>query len=464
MAVRWTPERVVDAIRRRQALGQDLSTKAVVRDENRLYSAAQRLLGSWRTALEAAGISIAKTARLQRNIWDRPRVIAAIRKLHAAGRSVKAREANEALPGLVQAAYVYIGSWRTAVEEAGIDPSALRRSKGRRKPRGYWSDQRVIEEIRNRADEGLSLVLSKANREAGGLVKAAFKFCGGWAEAVEDAGFNYDDIRLGRVWTKRRVVEMLQERSRSDKPVTMVQVIEDGEQSLSEAARRLFGSWPAAVRAAGLASHRIRRRSHIDETVSPTAQEIQKLAARGHSLSEDDARRTDRPLWRRAVAEFGSWTDAIRASGLRASKRHSVKWTRQRLRQTVEARIAAGKSLSIEAIQREAPGLFDAATRAFGGWYLALDALGFDSSRVRRRRHLTKDAVLREIHGLALTKAWDVLRSASNRDRPLYAKACAEFGSWENALRMAGLDPSDPRLLTRQKRKADKARGVRLGS
>lgn len=448
----WSPALVVERIQERHARGLDLSTMTLIREDHPLYSAAQRLHGSWRAALSAAGLSVERTARLRRNFWSTDRVIAAIRDLHAAGRSVKAVEANEAVPGVLQAAYVYLGSWRTALQAAGIDPRSTRRSPGPAKPPGYWSAQRVIEEIKERAAQGHSLVSSRVNREAGGLAKAAFAyFDGGWAEAVERAGFDYGEIRLGRVWSKELVIAEIQERSRTDRPVTMVELLEEGLQDLVAAGSRLFGSWPATLRAAGLQAHWLRRTAATrqDAHLSTTAAEIRRLASRGHDLADAEIRQRHPALWRRAEAEHGSWDEAVRAAGLKPARRFLGKWSRRTIREAIQARLAAGRTLGRETVEHEAPALYDAAARMFGGWYRALDGLGFDARPWRQRRTLTPEAILQAIRALAAQGAWDVLRSASKRDRPLYAKASAQFGGWQNALTAAGLDPLDPRLRTR---------------
>lgn len=51
---KWTPERVIDIIRRRQNRGQPVNPMAILRADPNLYAAGRRRFGSWDAALDAA--------------------------------------------------------------------------------------------------------------------------------------------------------------------------------------------------------------------------------------------------------------------------------------------------------------------------------------------------------------------------------------------------------------------------
>ena len=108
--------------------------------------------------------------------------------------------------------------------------------------------------------------------------------------------------------------------------------------SLAEAATREFGSWAAALRAAGLdpdqylnvppgggrqqvapASGRTVRRPSRPGRRSPLsdAEVLAAVAARVHQrrpMTAAAARVEDRRVYRAAIRRFGTWADAVRAS------------------------------------------------------------------------------------------------------------------------------------------------------
>jgi hypothetical protein len=61
----WTKRRIIEEIQRIGREGQDLSQKAVMRSHGALLSAAKssRYFGTWRKAIEAAGLDYGKVRR-----------------------------------------------------------------------------------------------------------------------------------------------------------------------------------------------------------------------------------------------------------------------------------------------------------------------------------------------------------------------------------------------------------------
>jgi len=67
--------------------------------------------------------------RLKKNVfWREEDIIERIRALRNAGESLKSTNVRKNYPALYSAACRHFGSWRDAVEEAGIDYEAIRRS------------------------------------------------------------------------------------------------------------------------------------------------------------------------------------------------------------------------------------------------------------------------------------------------------------------------------------------------
>jgi hypothetical protein len=118
----------------------------------------------------------------------------------------------------------------------------------------------------------------------------------------------------------------------------------------------------------------------------------------------------------------------------------------------------AGKNLTEEAVVREAPDLYQAASKPFGAWETALQYAGIGPRRLSAMQEYTPEAVLRRIRRLCRDgyslKAVDNMR----RDRRLYDTARRYFGDWRKALeaagvhlQYAGLRGGKPRRLDKEK-------------
>jgi hypothetical protein len=113
----WTPDRVLRAIRERLRSGKRVHWKAVWKDARSLYWAAQRLHGSWKAALRAAGVPRARWSVALK--WSPGRVLEAIRQRRRRGRAVSFSAVRRDNLALYKAALRHVGSWREAVARAG---------------------------------------------------------------------------------------------------------------------------------------------------------------------------------------------------------------------------------------------------------------------------------------------------------------------------------------------------------
>ena len=82
----WTRPRIAAELRRLHGAGQDLSYNALARRRQALVSAAAYHFGSYRRAIERAGIDYADVIRRPR--WTKQSIIAAIKKAKRGGRDL----------------------------------------------------------------------------------------------------------------------------------------------------------------------------------------------------------------------------------------------------------------------------------------------------------------------------------------------------------------------------------------
>lgn len=216
---RWDEATIVgeiqDRVRKRQSLASSRAPAQVV-------AAARWHFGSWDAALAAAGVEAAEV-RLRRRSYDRPEILALLRRLARSGMELR----SSTLKGIIKLDTVrkLFGSVEAAIRAAGGEYV-------HRNPNQKWSCDGLTEELQARAKRGI-FTLTR------GLSAAARRYFGGAHAARIAAGIPM----LSRApWTEASLIEELQACARRG----------DSGSKLWAACKRLFGSVAAARRAAGV--------------------------------------------------------------------------------------------------------------------------------------------------------------------------------------------------------------------
>lgn len=249
-------------------------------------------------------------------------VIRAILKMELEGVSLKSRRIRVDNPDLLAAANRHFGCWGKAITASGIDHEAVAH-------RRTWTIERVIKTIHGLDKRGISLNYASIRKVDDGLLQAARKILGSWNNALQTAGYDPDEIRINRrPWTRDEIIDLIRRRAAAGLPVASYNV---APLSAEIASRRLFGSWKAALKSAGVPN---------------------------------------------PSAEFPIWTKVTVIEGIL-------------LRQQ------AGEALHCFAAAHQVPRLYDAARRLFRSWREALREAGIDPETVRRRhRPYTKKDII----------------------------------------------------------------------
>src|SRR5437660_7843616 len=100
-------------------------------------------------------------------IWEKDEVVRALRKLHRSGADLSYNKLAKRHQSLVSAAAYHFGSYRKAVERAGIDYAAVTR-----RPR--WTKQLIIAQIKQARRKGEDLHWSAVTKRRDELGLAAF--------------------------------------------------------------------------------------------------------------------------------------------------------------------------------------------------------------------------------------------------------------------------------------------------
>lgn len=250
---KWSREKIIEDITKLQQEGYSLSTRSMAElgfSGMVTTSYKPEYFGSWRNAIVAAGFDPKQVCRRKRK-WTSDRVLERIQELHRAGEDLSHSSAKRNHQYLVVVAINnrFFGSWREAVEAAGINYEDVSKHE-------YWSKERISERIRELQAAGESLSHEDAKRNHGALVSAASspRYFGSWGAAIRAAGLDYDDIRKINRWTRDKIIKTIQELHTEDKSVNNSSMRRMGYRGMMEAASRPenFGSWAEAVKAAGL--------------------------------------------------------------------------------------------------------------------------------------------------------------------------------------------------------------------
>ncbi len=342
----WTRDGVVAAIRARHA--QRLPLSGMQRVDRALWYGAIKHFGKWEKAVRAAGIPDG-----WQHTWSRDRLIA---ELQAYGSPQRPPTSRDIPAAIRQAVFQYFGSWYAAFSAAGwtvTSPPVAQKT---------WTKEAILRHIRLRHRQGIAMTIS-AN---GSLARAAARCFGTWSGALRAA---HVPIQNRRMWTPERVLDAIRDWHRRGAFVDGDRIDDTG---LMLAGNRRFGGWHRALVAAGVRSPDDRDARRWKWPRRRIIEAIQDRYVRGRSLVADH----DKSLAGAAIRVFGSWHAALLAAGVPAGEkpRPRIQWTRDAVIRAILTRRDHGLSLTNVGASDSA--LACAAKRQFGSWRAALTAAG----------------------------------------------------------------------------------------
>lgn len=241
----WNAELVLEEIRAWNQRGSPLYSHYMRQNYQELLAAGIRYFGTWREAVEAAGIAY-DSVRKYRD-WSQDRIVETIQQLQAQGvdLSFRAMMLSKYAP-MVYAAIRpnHFGSWKSALEAAGLASEEVYRYRS-------WDDETILSEIRKLQDEGHDLSSKKMDETANPLIATARRRFGNWGAAVEKAGLDYTRIRRRRRWTKDQILsDIAQLHAKGYDLRSGVARLENPALFAAACKPRFFGSWGKALEAA----------------------------------------------------------------------------------------------------------------------------------------------------------------------------------------------------------------------
>jgi hypothetical protein len=284
----------------------------------------RRLFGSFVEARRAAGLVGKPLGR--RSVWNEKRIAAELRAAHARGVVLKRRELLDA--GLI----ALVG----AVDRAGGIVRMLRLARLPSPPRNppaertMWTHEEVAYQILERFENGLTLESSKVPPP---LLNGARIVFGTWQEALAAAGIDGDAIGIRRRHSRKEILSKLADLHRRYPALTLEELrpqpvhhrLLSHFSSLDEAleAARIHG-WPRRQ-----LQPRMTRREALDA--------LRARHRAGRSVRREDVR-GDARLLSNLTRMFSTWEAACRAAGVpfegarRWDRARVVAWLRARVR------------------------------------------------------------------------------------------------------------------------------------
>jgi hypothetical protein len=177
--------------------------------------------------------------------WSKVEVLRLIKELNAKGEPLNSGHVARNHSALAYAGRKYLGSWEAAIKAAGLDYDKIRR-------KSFWSRKKIVERIRELKAAGEPLHVSAAEVRYGGLVGAATVYFGSWRLAIKASGMDYSKIKRQKEWSKKMIASEIKRMRRQGLRLETTIPVREKYRTLHAAAVRYFGSWAAAMKAAGL--------------------------------------------------------------------------------------------------------------------------------------------------------------------------------------------------------------------
>ena len=171
----WNEQLVTEEVRSWHESAKPLYSHYMRQNYQELLAAGIRYFGTWRTAIEAAGIPY-DSVRKYRD-WSKERIIETIQRLEKDGVDLSFRSMmlSKYAP-MVYAAIRpnHFGSWKDAlIGTAGLAPEEIYRYRS-------WDDNSILTEIRRLKEEGADLSSKKMDETSNPLIATARRRFGNW--------------------------------------------------------------------------------------------------------------------------------------------------------------------------------------------------------------------------------------------------------------------------------------------
>lgn len=205
------------------------------------------------------------------------------------------------------------------------------------------------------------------------------------------------------------------------------------------AARRYFRSWENAVNSSGLDYNNIIKTTKWSKAL--IKENILELHENGIPLNPGNIRKINPSLLKYAYAMFGSWEKAIKEVGIDCEIFKYKRWNKEVVVNKLNERHNKGLPLNPKSIEDDELSLYLMARYYFGSLENAMEMAGLNyKDNLSKKLDWTKEEVIDQI--VEMYHCGNMINQTLMKlERGSLINAARKFfGSWENAVKNAGLD------------------------
>ena len=198
---KWTKETIAAEIQKLSKDGVILNYAKIAEEHVALLRAATRYFGSWRDAVDYAGIQYDGVRKYR--TWSKDKIVERIQELHKQGVDLSWRHVSTQVdPQLAAAATKrqHFGSWRGAIEAAGLQYSDVRRYR-------QWDEATIIALLKDLHAQGKDLNAKSVEEIDITLITAARRRFDSWDKALTAAGLDASKIVLRKPFKRKKKTE-----------------------------------------------------------------------------------------------------------------------------------------------------------------------------------------------------------------------------------------------------------------
>ncbi|MFQ6009650.1 MAG: homing endonuclease associated repeat-containing protein [Candidatus Aenigmatarchaeota archaeon] len=428
-------------------LGRTPTQKEITADKSIPSSTTYRYrFGSLTNALKEAGLD------RNREYYSKEELIEYLqKKAEELGRTPTTEDikADKSMPN--PSTYIkWFGSYNKALEAAGIELN--------RDFKHEYSEQELIELLQNKAKElGKTPSKREIDRDKSMPRSSTYmrKF-GSWNNALEEACLEIHN------YTQEKLIEVLQHKADDlGRAPTAREIETDKNMPGVNTYCKHFGSWNSALKAAGLES---KYREYSNEELIKALKEKAKELGRPPTTMEMNKDKSI-PSAHTYNQRFGSFNKALKEAGLDINCERKDYTDEELLELLKDKAEELGRTPTIEEVIKDDsmpyPGVY---YKRFGSWKNAVKEAGLEPYMRVYKKKYTDQELLDFLRKKAEELGRTPLKGELNTDKSipnqyLYRK---RFGSWEIALKKAGLKPNKKTAKKRKRSLTEKLLEERL--
>ncbi|MCT6515373.1 hypothetical protein N0B30_22350 (plasmid) [Bacillus subtilis] len=403
---RYTKEELIAILQQRyKELGRTPKTKEITQ-----YKPILKHFGSYNKALEAAGLTPNK---MKIKTYTEKELIEALQqKAKELGRTPKGKEVSQ-----YKSILKHFGSFNAGLEAAGLASNTTRKRT--------YTESDLIEILQQKAKE---LGRPPKTREVKQWA-TIIKHFGSFNKGLKAAGLTPNKMKI-KTYTEKELIEALQQKAKE-----LGRLPQGREIKQWATIRKRFGSFHKGLEAAGLIPNNTRKKPYTKESL------IEILRQKAKELGRPPKTREVKQAGS-IIKHFGSFSKGLEAAGLSSNRKTPDKsYTEKELIAIIQqkTRELGRPPRSTELKQTST------IIRYFGSFNAGLKAAGSDLNKTKSRRKTYTEKKLIEI---LQQKAKELGRPPKQREVKQSGAIIKSFGSFNEGLKAAGLNPAKKREYT----------------